>query len=241
VMTAGRPPRLVIICLMLAMMVTSCGHKSVSSAPTNITEAPTAASTPGSRPLTLDPARTALLVMDMEQFVIGMVGRAAQATLAHTAAAERTSRQAGVSVVFVAISFAPGYPEISPNNKTFAGIAGTGKLIQGSAETRLDPRIAPVGDEPVIVKHQVGAFSASPLEQLLRAKKIDTLVLAGLSTSGVVSSTAEAAADLNYRLVVLSDCVADPDAEVNRILLDKVLPTEADVIDSAQYTRTLNP
>jgi hypothetical protein len=38
---------------MLAMMVTSCGHKSVSSAPTNITEAPTAASTPGSRPLTL--------------------------------------------------------------------------------------------------------------------------------------------------------------------------------------------
>jgi hypothetical protein len=51
-MTARRPPRLVIICLILAMMVTSCGHKSVSSAPTNITEAPTAASTPGSRPLT---------------------------------------------------------------------------------------------------------------------------------------------------------------------------------------------
>ena len=240
-MTARRPLRLVIICLMLAMMVTSCGHKSVSSAPTNITEAPTAARTPGSRPLPLDPARTALLVMDEEQFVIGMVGRAAQATVAHTAAAEHTSRQAGVSVVFVSTSFAPGYPEISPNNKTFAGIAGTGRLIQGSAETRLDPRIAPVGDEPVIVKHQVGAFSAPPLEQLLRAKNIDTLVLAGLFTRGVVLSTAEAAADLNYRLIVLSDCVADPDAEVNRVLLDKVLPTEADVIDSAQYARTLNP
>jgi nicotinamidase-related amidase len=240
-MAARQPLSLVIICLMLAMMVTSCGHKSVSSAPTNITAAPTAASTPGSRPLTLDPARTAVLVMDMEQFVIGILGSAAQATLAHTAAAEHTSRQAGVSVVFVATSFAPGYPEISPNNKTFAGIAGTGKLIQGSAETRLDPRIAPVGDEPVIVKHQVGAFSAPPLEQLLRAKNIDTLVLAGLFTRGVVLSTVEAAADLNYRLIVLSDCVADPDAEVNRVLLDKVLPTGADVIDSAQYTRTLNP
>jgi len=75
----------------------------------------------------------------------------------------------------------------------------------------------------------------------LRAKNIDTLVLAGLFTRGVVLSTAEAAADLNYRLIVLSDCVADPDAEVNRVLLDKVLPTEADVVDSAQYTRTLNP
>jgi nicotinamidase-related amidase len=120
-------------------------------------------------------------------------------------------------------------------------IAGTGKLIQGSAETRLDPRVAPVGDEPVIVKHQVGAFSSPPLEQLLRAKNIDTLVLAGLFSSGVVLSTAEAAADLNYRLIVLSNCVADPDPEVNRVLLDKVLPTQADVIDSAQYTRTLNP
>ena len=54
-------------------------------------------------------------------------------------------------------------------------------------------------------------------------------------------STVEAAADLNYRLIVLSDCVADPDPEMNRVLLDKVLPTGADVIDSAQYTRTLNP
>ena len=239
-MTAKQPLRLVIICLMLAMMVTSCGHKSVSSAPTDITEGPTAASTPGSRPLILDPARTALLVMDVEQAVIGLVGRSAQATLAHTAAAERISRHAGVSVVFVATAFAPGYPEISPNNKIFAGIASTGKLIQGTADTRLDPRIAPVGDEPVIVKTQVGAFSAPPLEQLLHAKNIDTLVLAGFSTSGVVLSTAEAAVDLNYRVIVLSDCVADPDPEVNRVLLDKVLPTEADVIDSAQYTRTLS-
>jgi hypothetical protein len=117
-MTARRPLRLVIICLTLAMLVSSCGHKSVSSAPTNITEAPTATSTPGSRPLTLDPARTALLVMDMEQAVIGMVGRAAQATLAHTAAAERTSRQAGVNVVFVATSFAPGTQRSRPTTRS---------------------------------------------------------------------------------------------------------------------------
>jgi nicotinamidase-related amidase len=57
----------------------------------------------------------------------------------------------------------------------------------------------------------------------------------------VVLSTAEAAADLNYRLIVLSDCVADPDPDVNRVLLGKVLPTKADIIDSGQYTRTLNP
>jgi hypothetical protein len=47
--------------------------------------------------------------------------------------------------------------------------------------------------------------------------------------------------DVDYRVIVLSDCVADSDPEVNRLLLDKVLPIRADVIDSAQYMDSLHP
>jgi nicotinamidase-related amidase len=141
----------------------------------------------------------------------------------------------------VETAFAPGYPEVSPRNKTFASIGGTGKMVEGSAETRLDPRIAPLRDEPIIVKHEVGGFSAPGLEKVLHDKKIDTVVLTGLSTSGVVMATAEAAADLDYRVIVLSDCVADADPDVNRVLLHEVLPIRADVIDSAQYVGALHP
>jgi hypothetical protein len=46
------------------------------------------------------------------------------------------------------------------------------------------------------------------------------------SGDGVVLSTVRAAADLDYRVIVLSDCVTDPDPEVNRILLAKMFPRQ---------------
>jgi len=65
---------------------------------------------------------------------------------------------------------------------------------------------------------------------VLRAANIDTLVLTGIATSGVVLSTLRQAADLDYRLVVLSDACLDSDAEVHRVLMEKVFPRQADVV-----------
>lgn len=65
-------------------------------------------------------------------------------------------------------------------------------------------------------------------------RSIDTLVLAGISTSGVVLSTWMDAADRDYRVYVLPDGVADHDPEVHRVLVEKVFPSRAHVIDTAQ-------
>jgi nicotinamidase-related amidase len=56
---------------------------------------------------------------------------------------------------------------------------------------------------------------------------------------GVVLSTVRAAADLDYRLVVLRDCCADGDSEVHRVLLDKVFPRQAEVIDARRWAEQL--
>ena len=58
-------------------------------------------------------------------------------------------------------------------------------------------------------------------------------MLTGLSTSGVVLSTLTEAADRDYRLYVLSDGTEDPDADTRNILLSKVFPRRAQVIESA--------
>jgi nicotinamidase-related amidase len=221
--------------LAVAMIATSCGHASAPPAPA-MTPAPSTVVAAGA----LDPAHTALLVMDLQQAIVDMGGNSVQDAVRRTAEAESVSRRAGVKVVFIGTAFTPGYPELSPRNKAFAGLLGSGKMLQGSAEARMDPRIAPTGDEPVIYKHHVGAFSAAQLPQLLQAEHVDTVVLTGLATSGVVLSTALAAADLDYRVVVLSDCVADADPTVNRVLLDNVLPTQVTVTDSARYARALH-
>jgi len=89
--------------------------------------------------------------------------------------------------------------------------------------------------ELVFTKRRVGAFSTTDLAAALAERGIDTLVLAGISTSGVVLSTLRDAADKDFRLFVLADCCADPDAEVHRVLTEKVFPRQADVIDLAAF------
>ena len=79
-------------------------------------------------------------------------------------------------------------------------------------------------------KTRVGAFSTTDLEQQLRDRGIDTLILSGISTCGVVLSTGRDASDRDYRLFVLADATADRDPDVHDFLIEKAFPRQADVI-----------
>jgi nicotinamidase-related amidase len=99
--------------------------------------------------------------------------------------------------------------------------------------------LKPAADEEVFTKKRVGAFSTTNLRERLKARGIDTLVLTGIATSGVVLSTIRDAADGDWRLVVISDCCADMDAEVHRVLTEKVFPRQADVIKLEAFISSL--
>jgi nicotinamidase-related amidase len=73
----------------------------------------------------------------------------------------------------------------------------------------------------------------------LRAKEIDTLVLFGIATSGVVLSTLCYASDSDYRLVVLKDCCTDRDAEVHACLVDKAFSRQAAVVTANESLESL--
>jgi nicotinamidase-related amidase len=90
-----------------------------------------------------------------------------------------------------------------------------------------------------VVKKRISAFEGSDLQVLLRGLGADHLVLAGVSTSGVVLSTVRRAADLDYRLSVLQDACGDSDDEVHRVLVQKVFPKQAEVMDVADWAATL--
>ncbi len=74
---------------------------------------------------------------------------------------------------------------------------------------------------------------------ILRANDIETIVMFGIATSGVVLSTLRHAADADYRLIVLKDCCSDRDAEVHRVLTEKVFPRQATVITAAEFLAAL--
>jgi nicotinamidase-related amidase len=174
--------------------------------------------------------RMALLVMDVQT---GIVSRFVQTGdfLKTMNTAITAARAAAIPVIYVVVGFRPGYPEVSPNNKSFSAIKQQLSSLQSAMTTmEIHPAIAPQSTDIVVTKRRVSAFSGSDLEVVLRAQGISHLVLSGIATSGVVLSTLREAADKDYQLTVLSDCCVDSDEEVQRVLLSKVFPRQADVV-----------
>ena len=180
--------------------------------------------------LTLDPKTCALLVMDVQTAVVEMVPSDKNALLARTAKLIEAARKAGMKIIYVVVGFRPGYPEGSPRNHSFAPIRESGRFAEGSPGMEVHPAVGPMPGDVTVTKHRVSAFAGTDLDMILRANAIETLVLAGIATSGVVLSTLRHAADADYALVVVEDCCADRDAEVHRVLTEKVFPRQATIV-----------
>ena len=73
---------------------------------------------------------------------------------------------------------------------------------------------------------------------MLRAQDISHIVLTGVATSGVVLSTIREAADKDYHITVLSDCCADADEEVHRVLTTKVFPRQTEVMTAEEWRKS---
>jgi len=175
---------------------------------------------------------SALLVMDVQP---GIVSRLAdpQEYVERLRIVMDAARNAGVAVIQVVVGFRAGAPEVSPNNKAFSAIASA---PAGMIEPQ--PVIEPQPGDVVVTKRRVSAFAGSDLEIVLRSKGVTHLVLAGISTSGVVLSTTREAADKDYRLTILKDLCYDMDPEVHRVLTEKIFPRQAEVIASDEWRGT---
>ena len=182
---------------------------------------------------------TALLVMDVQQGIVDRFARD-DGYLSRLAAAVEAARGAGTWVIYVTIGFRAGHPEVSERNKSFSAIAGTGRFTDGDPGRDIPAAVAPAPGEAVVTKRRVSAFTGSDLDVLLRARRIDRLVLAGIATSGVVLSTLRQAADLDYRLTVLADGCLDADPEVHRVLTEKVFPRQAEITTIADWAAGLS-
>jgi nicotinamidase-related amidase len=186
------------------------------------------------------PSHTALLVMDVQE---GIVTRYAQTgdVLIPISAAIRAARDVAIPVIYVKVAFRPGFPEISPRNKSFSATRQQqSSLSAAMTAMEIHPTIAPEPTDIVVTKRRVSAFSGSDLEVVLRAQYITHLVLCGIATSGVVLSTLREAADKDYQLTVLADCCVDSDEEVQRVLLSKVFPRQAEVLNVEGWVAKLN-
>lgn len=88
-------------------------------------------------------------------------------------------------------------------------IAGLQELVLGSPAVEQDPRLRLRGDEHILVKHFASCFFATDLAARLRAQEVDTLVIAGCTTSGCVRASAVDACQHGLRVIVAREATAD--------------------------------
>jgi nicotinamidase-related amidase len=183
-------------------------------------------------------AQSALLVMDVQRGIVDRV-TGDDGYLPRLRTAIDAAHAADIPVIYVVVGFRAGYPEVSPHNKSFSALSGSGAFADGDPNAEIHPDVAPQAGDIVVTKKRVSAFAGSDLDMVLRAGGIDSLVLTGIATSGVVLSTVRQAADLDFGLTVLSDGCLDGDPEVHRVLTEKVLARQADILTIDEWVTAL--
>jgi nicotinamidase-related amidase len=190
----------------------------------------------------IDPKHAALVVMDYQNGIIPMVDNSEE-LLSTAANVIRSFREHGGTVGYVRVGFADGELDNAPATSGMAANVTAERAAIMHADgpaTQIHDAIAPEPGDIVVRKQRVGAFSTTDLHEQLQARGIDTLVLAGISTSGCVHSTVLDAFDRDYRVIVLADACADPDPDVHRFLLERVFTKRGEVIEVRQLHHLLH-
>lgn len=180
----------------------------------------------------LDPARTALVVVHMVKGVAGEVDTPFSRLFRHRA--EETGiikaqlrllkafRRAKAKVLYTAVTYQPGLPGVSPNSPLWRTLFDCVCLMEGTPAVELIDELARRPDESLVRGQAANGFDRTVLDTILRLAGVDTLVLVGIATDVAVESTARAASDLQYRTIVVSDaCTADTD-EAHAHALDAI-------------------
>ncbi|MEO8909532.1 MAG: hydrolase [Gemmatimonadaceae bacterium] len=186
--------------------------------------------------LVLDPKRTALVLIDLQQ---GIMRRQ---TAPHSAAVVLTKgvhlakrfREAGAAVVLVNLSFAPGgedrlkqpidAPPMPPAEKGWDELA---------------PELGRNASDILITKRQWGAFYGTALDLHLRRRGIDTIVIGGIATNFGVESTARDGYERGYAFVFAEDAMAGLSAEAHAFAITTIFPRLGRVTSTEQVLGAL--
>lgn len=196
-----------------------------------------------------DPARTALLIVDLQNDFLapdgayargGAVSAAAAALPPRVAAVARTVKAAGGMVVASQFTLWPdgqGEPMIAPHLAALRPFLRKGDFAPGS---RGQANVAELRDlvDVSVCKVAYSAFFNTQLDWLLRHAGIDTVAVCGIVTNGGVASTVRDAHMREYHVVVLADGCAAFREEVHVTALADMAGI-ADVTDCRSFERRL--
>ena len=106
---------------------------------------------------------------------------------------------------------------------------GVHAATEGSWEAQIIAELKPEPQDTVILKYRWSAFHQTALDLALRARGVDTLILSGGAVEVGIASTAYAARDLDYNLIIARDACSDSASEPFRVFMERIFPKMARV------------
>ena len=116
-----------------------------------------------------------------------------------------SARAAGADVIYTRVAFAPDYSDMHANSALLAGTLAAQCLQEGTPGADIAAEVAPSGGDLVLTHQRIGAFAGTDLEQILRDRGINTLLLLGVATNASVETNARWASDLGFNVVLVED------------------------------------
>ncbi|WP_308192793.1 cysteine hydrolase [Mycolicibacterium sp. OfavD-34-C] len=187
----------------------------------------------------VDPRECALLVAGCQPGILESLPDADNLVLKINAAIDIVRLHSG-HIVFTQMAFDDLDFRFTPTtNREFSPLAREGRFRNHTAESAIHPAVAVHPNDITVRTTRLGAFSTSDLDEQLTNLGVTTLIVSGAHTSGTVLSTVREAADRDYRLVILSDCCADPDTEIHQFLMARIFPRQAEITSAAELYLSL--
>ena len=170
--------------------------------------------------LQLDPNKTALVLIDLQNAIVGMnpVPHTAAQVVENSKKLADAFRVHGAPVVYVRVDLNDfvNLPVDQPHNR--------GDKPLPAAASEIAPSAGFQPGDILITKRHWGAFAGTDLEQQLKSRGIDTVVLTGISTNVGVESTARQGTGLGFAFVVVEDACSAQSAEHHRFAFENIFP-----------------
>lgn len=200
----------------------------------------------------LDPARTCLLVFDLLEGHVNKDPKTRKRfdpVIANAEALLAAARRAGAMVAF---AHADHRADRATSARTLRDAdnrlvpirtddleSHNPVLTGGTPGARVVRELAPEPGDYMVPKHRWSAFHGTYLDLALRTRGANTIILCGGSTDVGIASTAFAARDLDYNLVIVSDACTSPESDNHTQLMKRIFPRMARVRTAAQVLEML--
>ncbi len=166
-------------------------------------------------PITTIDDRSALIVIDLQKGIIGLLGAdASREIVARSARLAEAFRARGLPVVLVNVSGMPPGRTSTPR-PTLSFPPDWAELV---------PELNRQKSDHTVTKQRWGAFLGTDLDAYLRGQGVTEVVLTGIATSAGVESTARSASDLGYHVALVVDAMTDRSAEAHRHSVETIFP-----------------